>query len=157
MACLSKWNHVGVNHYHFILTTAKNRHLPPNTVSHKQKGITTMDNQEISQQFTEAFTTEGTSINYVALSGTVEQLTQFKTASGSTMSLGQIQGTGNRGRVQIEFTSFSDEVVLKQAYDMGYTVLLTGDLKLYKGKAANDQWKVQIDVSAVTGDINLTD
>ena len=116
-----------------------------------------MNNQEITTAITEAFTTEGTSINYVALSGTVEQLTQFKTSSGSTMSLGQLQGVGNRGRVQIEFTSFSDEDTLKQAYDMGYTVLLTGDLKLYKGKGANDQWKVQIDVSNVTGDVNLKD
>lgn len=41
MARLSKWNHVGVNHHHFILTTRKNRQSPPNTVSHKQKGITT--------------------------------------------------------------------------------------------------------------------
>lgn len=115
-----------------------------------------MNNQSITTEITEAFT-EGTPINYVALSGTINQLTQFKTSSGSTMSLGQIQGVGNRGRVQIEFTSFSDEAVLKQAYDMGYTVLLSGDLKLYKGKGANDPWKVQIDVSTVTGDINLTD
>lgn len=116
-----------------------------------------MNNQEITTAITKAFIEDEASINYVALSGTVEQLTQFKTSSGSTMSLGQLQGVGNRGRVQIEFTSFSDEDMLKQAYDMGYTVLLTGDLKLYKGKGANDQWKVQIDVSAVTGDINLTD
>lgn len=115
-----------------------------------------MNNQEITTAITETFT-EGTPINYVALSGTVTQLHQFKTSSGSTMSLGQLQGVGNRGRIQIEFTSFSDEDMLKQAYEMGYTVLLTGDLKLYKGKSANDQWKVQIDASTVSGDINLTD
>lgn len=114
-----------------------------------------MDNQEITAEITEAFTTEGTSINYVALSGTVEQLTQFKTASGSTMSLGKIQGTGNRGRVQIEFTSFDFADILKEAHEFGYMVLLTGDLKLYKGKGANDSLKVQIDVSNVTGDINI--
>lgn len=114
-----------------------------------------MDNQEISKQFTETFIEHGSSTNFVALSGTVEQLTQFKTASGSTMSLGTIRGIGNRGAVVIEFTSFSDEEVLKQAHEFGYTVLLTGDLKLYKGKGANDTWRVQIDASSVTGDINI--
>ncbi|MFL2044008.1 hypothetical protein [Weissella hellenica] len=114
-----------------------------------------MDNQEISQQITEAFIEDEAPVNYVALSGTVEQLTQFKTASGSAMSLGQIQGTGNRGRVQIEFTAFDFADILKEAHEFGYMVLLTGDLKLYKGKGANDQWKVQIDVSNVTGDINI--
>lgn len=99
----------------------------------------------------------GTSVNTVAISGKVTQLTQFQTSQGSMMSLGQIEGVGNRGKVIIEFTSFTSPEVLKYAHQNDLEVLLEGDLKMYRGKGDDAMWKVQIDVSNVTASLQLAE
>lgn len=97
-----------------------------------------------------AFLDNNQSANKVALSGHIHQLTQFETAKGTIMSLGSIEGVGNRGKVIIEFSAFGDEDALKQAKADDLEILLEGDLKMFKGKQQNAQWKIQIDVSRVT-------
>lgn len=99
----------------------------------------------------------GTGVNQVAISGKVAQLTQFQTSQGSMMSLGSIEGVGNRGKVVIEFTSFIEPEVLKYAHQNGLDILLEGDLKMYRGKADDAMWKVQIDVSNVTASLQLAE
>lgn len=99
----------------------------------------------------------GTGVNQVVISGKVTQLTQFTTSQGSMMSLGQIEGVGNRGKVVIEFTSFIEPEVLKYAHQNDLEVLLEGDLKMYRGKADDAMWKVQIDVSNVTSSLQLSE
>lgn len=99
----------------------------------------------------------GTDVNQVAISGKVTQLTQFQTSQGSMMSLGTIEGVGNRGKVIIEFTSFIESEVLKYAHQNGLNILLEGDLKMYKGKGNDATWKVQIDVSNVTGSLQVSE
>lgn len=99
----------------------------------------------------------GTDVNTVAISGKVTQLTQFQTSQGSMMSLGQIEGVGNRGKVVIEFTSFIEPEVFKYAHQNGLDILLEGDLKMYRGKADDAMWKIQVDVSNVTSSLQLTE
>lgn len=94
--------------------------------------------------------TASSQVNQVAISGTIQQLTQFPTASGRTMSLGSVEAYGNRGRLIIEFSDFGNNEVLKEAQIDGVPVLLEGDLKMFKGKAVDAQWKVQVDVQSVT-------
>lgn len=98
----------------------------------------------------------GTDVNTVAISGKVTQLTQFQTSQGSMMSLGQIEGVGNRGKVIIEFTSFIEPEVLKYAHQNGLDILLEGDLKMFKSKS-DGMWKVQIDVSNVTSSLQVSE
>lgn len=99
----------------------------------------------------------GTDVNTVAISGKVTQLTQFQTSQGTMMSLGTIEGVGNRGKVIIEFTSFIEPEVLKYAHQNGLNILLEGDLKMYKAKGNDATWKVQIDVSNVTGSLQVAE
>lgn len=94
--------------------------------------------------------TASSQVNQVAISGMIQQLTQFPTASGQTMSLGSIEGVGNRGKVIIEFSDFGNADILKVAQLNGIQVLLEGDLKMYKGKQPNAQFKIQVDVQSVT-------
>lgn len=94
--------------------------------------------------------TASSQINQVAISGTIQQLTQFPTASGQIMSLGSIEGVGNRGKVIIEFSDFGNADILKESQSNGIPVLLEGDLKMFRGKAVGSQWKIQVDVQSVT-------
>lgn len=109
-----------------------------------------------STQAQQAFSA-GTGVNQVAISGKVTQLTQFTTSQGSTMSLGSIEGVGNRGKVIIEFTSFIEPEVLKYAHQNDLEVLLEGDLKMYRGKGDGATWKVQVDISGVTTSLQLSE
>lgn len=109
-----------------------------------------------STQAQQAFSA-GTGVNQVSISGKVTQLTQFTTSQGSMMSLGSIEGVGNRGKVVIEFTSFIEPEVLKYAHQNDLEVLLEGDLKMYRGKGDDAMWKVQIDVSNIMSSLQLSE
>lgn len=122
-------------------------------VTEKGQVLTMLQQTTQAQQVFSA----GTDVNQVAISGKVTQLTQFQTSQGSTMSLGTIEGVGNRGKVIIEFTAFIEPEVLKYAHQNGLNILLEGDLKMYRGKGADATWKVQIDVSNVTASLQVSE